>query len=129
MLFDGKKYPDVLIFNKDYEIKYALDGNSIEQPEKLGYIYPWSRNRFLQIDPMNARVRVSVDIEPDDIIFGFYFYEELDLIYTSLDMNPFGILWSGTRRWSSTIRLEHPGRDDRRARPPDSAGFPDTARS
>ena len=24
-----------------------------------------------------------------DLVFGFYFYEELDLIYTALDINPF----------------------------------------
>jgi hypothetical protein len=38
---------------------------------------------------LNGRVRVNVDIAADDIVFGFYFYEELDLIYTALDVNPF----------------------------------------
>ena len=42
-----------------------------------------------RFDPLNARVRVNVDIANDDIVFGFYFYEELDLIYTTLDVNPF----------------------------------------
>jgi hypothetical protein len=81
--WDGKKYPDVLVFSKNYEIKHALDGNPVESAEKLGYVYPWSRSRFTQIDPLHGRVRVDVDIAEDDIVYGFYFYEELDLIYTS----------------------------------------------
>ena len=52
LYWDGKRYPDVLIFNKDYELKWALDGNSVESMEKQGYIYPWSRSHFLQIDPL-----------------------------------------------------------------------------
>jgi hypothetical protein len=87
--WDGKKYPDVLVFDKNYELKYALDGNPAESVEKQGYVYPWSRSHFVQIDPRNGRVRVNVDIAEDDIVFGFYFYEELDLIYTALDINPF----------------------------------------
>jgi hypothetical protein len=89
IFWDGKKYPDVLVFNKDYELKFALDGNAVESVEKLGYVYPWSRSHFTQIDPLNGRVRVNVDIAEDDLVFGFYFYEELDLIYTALDINPF----------------------------------------
>jgi hypothetical protein len=80
--WDGKKYPDVLVFDKNYELKYALDGNAVESLEKQGYVYPWSRSHFVQIDPLNGRVRVNVDIADDDIVFGFYFCEELDLIYT-----------------------------------------------
>jgi hypothetical protein len=87
--WDGKKYPHVLVFDKEYNIKWALDGNPVEAPETQGYVYPWTRSRFLQCDPRNARVRVNVEIAPDDLIYGgFYFYEELDLIYSKLDMNP-----------------------------------------
>jgi hypothetical protein len=57
--WDGKKYPDVLVFSK---IKHALDGNPVESVEKLGYVYPWSRSHFTQIDPLHGRVRVDVDI-------------------------------------------------------------------
>ena len=89
IFWDGKKYPDVLVFNKDYELKFALDGNAVESVETLGYVYPWSRSHFTQIDALNGRVRVNVDIAEDDLVFGFYFYEELDLIYTALDINPF----------------------------------------
>ena len=35
IFWDGKKYPDVLVFNKNYEIKYALDGNAVESFESL----------------------------------------------------------------------------------------------
>jgi len=71
--WDGKKYPDVLVFSKDYEIKYALDGNSVESVEKLGYVYPWSRGHFTQIDPLNGRVRVDIDIAEDDIVLRVLF--------------------------------------------------------
>lgn len=87
--FDGSKYPDVLVFNKNYEIKHALDGNPIGSPETEGYLYPWAKNRFVSCDALNGRVKVNAEIASDDIIFGFYFYEEPDLIYTALDINPF----------------------------------------
>ena len=85
----ARNIPTFWSSTKIYEIKYALDGNAVESFEKLGYVYPWSRGHFTQIDPLNGRVRVDVDIAEDDLIFGFYFYEELDLIYTALDVNPF----------------------------------------
>ena len=102
LYFDGEKYPDILVFNKNYELKYALDGNPAEAPEKLGYVYPWQRSHILQCDPMTARVRVNVTIEPDDIVYGFYFYEELDLIYTALDVNHSPTRRSGTTRHDQT---------------------------
>jgi hypothetical protein len=86
---DGKKYPDVLVFDRDYNLKFALDGNPADSEEKQGYMYPWSRSHFEQICPRSARVKVDVEIAPDDIVYWFYFYEELDLIYTALDINPF----------------------------------------
>ena len=43
--FDGTRYPDSLVFDKDYKIKYALDGNPVQTSEKQGYLYPWARNR------------------------------------------------------------------------------------
>ena len=93
IFWDGEKYPDVLVFNKDYELKFALDGNPAESVEKQGYVYPWSRSHFQQICPRTSRVPVDVDIEPDDIIYGFYFYEELDLIYTNLAINRLRTGW------------------------------------
>jgi hypothetical protein len=71
--WDGKKYPDVLVFDKDYNLKFALDGNPSASEEKQGYVYPWSRSHFQQICPRTARVRVDIDIDPTDIIYGFYF--------------------------------------------------------
>jgi hypothetical protein len=38
---------------------------------------------------LTARARVNVDITADDIVYGFYFYEELDLIHRRLDVKPF----------------------------------------
>jgi hypothetical protein len=121
ILWNGKKYPHVLIFSKDYELKWALDGNPAEALDTQGYVYPWTRSRFLQCDPRNARVRVNVPIEADDLIFGFYFYEELDLIYTKLDVNPS----SGVHRYAppvaSSIQDDPPARCAGRAANRDTA--------
>jgi len=89
ILFDGSKYPDVLVFDKDLNCKYALDGNPSSSPETNGYLYPWAKSRFAACDPVNGRVQVLAEIADDDVIYGFFFYEELDLIYTALDINPF----------------------------------------
>jgi hypothetical protein len=87
--FDGKKFPDILVFDKDYNCRYGLDGNPVGSPETEGYLYPWAKNRIVACDALNGRVQVSAEVAADDIIYGFYFYEEPDLIYTALDINPF----------------------------------------
>ena len=38
--WDGKKYPDVLVFDKNYELKHALDGNPAESVENLAMCTP-----------------------------------------------------------------------------------------
>jgi hypothetical protein len=130
--WDGKKYPDVLVFDKNYELKFALDGNAVESLEKQGYVYPWSRSHFMQIDPLNGRVRVNVDIAADDIVFGFYFYEELDLIYTALDVNPFTNPGIGNKivpPFRQRITGRSSGQGDHRARRQDFVAHRDTSRS
>ena len=87
--FDGRTYPDVLIYSKDYKIKYALDGSPPGSRVDKGYLYNWMRNQFISIDEKNARVHVAVDLDPDDICFGFYNYTEPDVVYTKIDINPF----------------------------------------
>jgi hypothetical protein len=121
IFWDGEKYPDVLVFDKNYELKYALDGNPVE---KQGYVYPWSRSHFQQICPRT--VRVDVEIAPDDIVYGFYFYEELDLIYTPLAINPFT-----SRTALSTFLIHGMGsiQGGRTAHRPNPAERPSTVRS
>jgi hypothetical protein len=41
------------------------------------------------IDPLLARVQVAVTLDPTDICYGFYPYQEPDIVYTDLDVNPF----------------------------------------
>ena len=41
------------------------------------------------MDTAKGRLRLAVALEPDDKVFGFYFYQERDIIYRGLDINPF----------------------------------------
>lgn len=100
--FDGRKYPDILVFDANYNCKFALDGNPVGSPETEGYLYPWAKNRIAACDALNGRVQVSAEIAADDIIYGFYFYEEPDLVYTALDSTRSPILLSRTRLSSFT---------------------------
>ena len=38
--FDGKNYPDILVYDKDYNIKYALDGSEPDSRIDKGYLFP-----------------------------------------------------------------------------------------
>jgi hypothetical protein len=89
ILFDGKRYPDVLVYDKDYNFKYALDGTPTDSPNKKGFLYPWRRGQVKELDTHAGRLRLSVPLEPDDLCFGFYYYNEPDILYTDLDVNPF----------------------------------------
>ena len=82
--FAGGNYPDVLVYDKDYVLKYALAGS----PGK-GLLYNWKYHQFTAIDPFLARVQVSVTLDPTDICYGFYSYQEPDIVFTDLDVNPF----------------------------------------
>lgn len=89
ILFDGKQYPDVLVFDKDYNFKYALDGTPVGVTSKKGFLYPWKRAQVLEMDLAAGRLHLAVPLEKDDQCFGFYFYKEPDVIYRDLDINPF----------------------------------------
>jgi hypothetical protein len=93
---DPSHLPDILIFDKNNVFKFALDGyvqtspTQIDDPPYLkGYIYNWQRGKIVSIDPTNARVDVDVELDPTDVVWGFYSYAEYDLIYTNFDCNPF----------------------------------------
>lgn len=91
LFWDGQTYPDVLVFDSEYKLKYALDGSPVSTPAKRGFLYPWQRAQFAVngIDPFRSRVNVNVDLDPTDIVYGFFFYSEPDVLYTELDINPY----------------------------------------
>jgi hypothetical protein len=84
VFFAGGHYPDVLVFDKDYNLKYALAG-----AQGKGLLYNWKYHQFVAIDPLLARVQVAVSLDTTDICYGFYCYQEPDIVYTDLDVNPF----------------------------------------
>jgi|SRR5208337_63786 len=87
--YDPSQLPDILVFDSNYVIKYALDGSLPGSPIKRGTLYNWKRGQVQFIDPNKGRVQVAVTLDPTDIIYGFYAYNEPDVLYTALDVNPF----------------------------------------
>jgi hypothetical protein len=87
--YDPLQLPDILVFNADNSLKYALDGSASNTPKRKGTLYNWKRGAIQSMDPSTARVSLSVSLAPTDIVFGFYNYYEPDVIYTELDINPF----------------------------------------
>ncbi len=85
------QYPDVLVYDKNYQIKYALDGlpPNLKRPPDKGWLFPWRTSQILDMDALHARVQVNVDLAPDDIAYGFYSYLEPDVLFMTLDVNPF----------------------------------------
>lgn len=77
-------YPDVLVYDKNFVLKYALAGKTGN-----GFLFPWRLNQFVDIDSNTGIVQIAVELAPDDIIFGFFDYEEPDVVFRSLDLNPF----------------------------------------
>ncbi len=92
---DGAHWPDILIFDRDNNFKYALDGyvgstsSTSDTPFLKGTVYPWRRGQIASMDATFARVDVTVELDPTDIVWGFYNYGEQDVIYTAFDCNPF----------------------------------------
>lgn len=84
MYFHNGQYPDVLVYDKNYVLKYALAGKVGN-----GFLFPWRLNQFVDIDTNTGIVKVAVELDPTDIIFGFYSYEEDDVIFRGLDVNPY----------------------------------------
>ena len=81
--------PDILIFDKDNVFKYALDGTPPNSTRQRGSQYDWVRGKIASVDGTSGLVQVNVVLEPTDIIWGFYPYQEPDILYTALDCNPF----------------------------------------
>ncbi len=86
--FDGVNYPDLLVYDRNFKFKYALDGTPVESRDK-GYLFPWMKSQVLDLEPWSGRLKLGVDLAPDDIVYGFFSYEEPDILYRSLDINPF----------------------------------------
>lgn len=84
VLFDDGRYPDLLVYDKNFVLKYALAGKT-----RRGHLFPWRVNQFEDIDVYAGRVVVSVELDPSDQIFAFYSYAEPDVVYRGLDVNPF----------------------------------------
>jgi hypothetical protein len=89
ILYNAAQLPDILVFDKDYAIKYALDGAVAGSPPKHGTLYPWKRGQIRSLDAYKARVEVDVALDPSDVVYGFYSYREQDVVYQALDVNPF----------------------------------------
>lgn len=83
-MFKNAQAPDVLVYDKNFVLKYALAG----KPGN-GFLFPWRLNQFVDIDRDTSIVQVAVELDPTDITFGFYSYEELDIIFRGLDINPY----------------------------------------
>jgi hypothetical protein len=81
--------PDILIFDSNNQFKYALDGTAVGTVSTKGYLYNWKQGLINEVDNNRARVSVAVDLDPTDLVFGFYSYQEDDYLFTDLDLNPF----------------------------------------
>lgn len=89
IFYNPSDLPDILVFNSDYSIKYALDGSLPGSPPRRGTLYNWQRGLTQFIDAYKGRVQVAVTLAPTDIVYGFYSYLEPDVVYTNLDVNPY----------------------------------------
>lgn len=89
IFYDPAHLPDILVFDKDYAIKFALEGTLPGSPRRRGTLYDWKRGLIQFVDTYKARVQVAVDLLSTDIVFGFYSYREDDVVYRNLDVNPF----------------------------------------
>jgi hypothetical protein len=85
---DRPRQPDVLVYDRDYKLKYALDGSPPGSPLRRGYLFPWKRGQIAEIDEYRGRLRLAVELDPTDRVFGFYYYEEPDIVYREIDINP-----------------------------------------
>lgn len=89
MFYDPTHLPDIIVFNPDYSVKYALEGTLPGSPRRRGTIYNWQRGLVTGIDPYMARMEIALELDPNDIVYGFYSYIEQDVVYKNLDVNPF----------------------------------------
>jgi hypothetical protein len=63
-----RQFPDILVYDRDYNLKFALDGvqPDLTKPADKGYLFPWRSGQVLDLDPLNGRCHVGVDLEPDN---------------------------------------------------------------
>lgn len=87
--YSASKLPDIIVFNADYSVKYALDGSSLGSSIRRGTLYHWQKGQIQFVDAYKGRVQIALPLDPTDIIYGFYSYVEPDVIYTNLDVNPY----------------------------------------
>lgn len=87
--YDPDYLPDILIYDSSYNFKYAIEGTKPGSPPRRGSEFLWKRGLISGIDVTNARLELQVPMDPTDIVYGFYSYNEPDLIFTDLDINPF----------------------------------------
>lgn len=88
MFYDPANLPDIIVFHADYSVKYALEGTLPGSPRRRGSLYNWQRGLTIGIDPYSARIEIAPELEPSDIVFGFYQHVEPDVVYKQLDVNP-----------------------------------------
>jgi len=86
---DGSNYPDILVYDQNWNLKYALDGSDPAAHIDKGYLFPWMRSQFVGFDEAHARCQVQVALDPTDQPFAFYNYAEKDVVFRALDVNPF----------------------------------------
>lgn len=89
IFYNPAQLPDILVFNSDYSIKYAIDGSPPGSPPIRGTLYDWKRGLIQFVDAYKGRVQIAVPLAPTDIIYGFYSYLEPDVLYRNIDVNPF----------------------------------------
>lgn len=87
--YDPQNLPTILVFDQNYNIKYALDGSAPGSPPRRGSLYNWQRGLIQFVDPYKGRVQVGVTLDTTDITYAFYSYIEPDVLYMNLDVNPF----------------------------------------
>jgi hypothetical protein len=91
IFLDPDHLPDVLVFDKHFELKFAIEGTSPGSPRRRGALFPWKRGLIKadNIDLYKARIDLSVELASDDIVYAFYSYKERDVVYRGVDVNPF----------------------------------------
>ena len=87
--YNPNHLPDILVFDSTNKLKYALDGTALNVASTKGYEYPWKKGLINSVDNYSGRVELAVDLDPTDLVFGFYSYQEPDVLFTEVDVNPF----------------------------------------
>jgi len=85
--YDGTRYPDLLVFDSSFKLRHAIDGTPAGVRDK-GYIWPWEKNQILDFEPYQGQLRIGPELRPDDLVFGFFAYDEPDIVYREIDINP-----------------------------------------